>query len=208
MYRQAIQTGLAAILAVGLCMPVPADSSGPLRQRQTDIYGSRQHEPTCCYSEERIWKKTGSQTGWSIDPDSYDPYGFPRRDEYPQRRPEPLPRDVEGSNPWSVAAYDYGGESRHPGKQGTPWGNAQFYQPPAYLYPAPVGAGPGSPLSSYGPGGIDDPYPGLGALGAPGLGYPGAFYPGLGGPLGLLGPLTPLGLYGPGMGLGPGPGIW
>lgn len=205
MYRHGRQSGLAVLLSIGLVVPVTADSSGQLRQRQTDIYGARQHEPTCCYSEERIWKKTGSQTGWSIDPDSYDPYGFPRRDEYRQRRPEPLPRDVEGGNPWSVTEYDYGGGSSR-NARGNPWGNAQFYQPPAYLYPAPVGGRPGSSLSPHGLGGIDDPYLGLGALGAPGLLYPGVFYPGPGGPLGLPGPLTPLGLYGPGMGLGP--GIW
>lgn len=197
------------LLAIGLVLTADAETLTK-HKLQTDIYGARQNEPTCCYSEENIWEKTGSQSGWSINRRSYDAYGFRQRDEYRSTQPEPLPRDREGGNPWSVQTYEFAGDSRRTGNAGNPWANAQFYQPPDYMYPAPVGNGLYSGHAPYGLGGITDPYLGMAGLGAPGLLGPGAFYPGLGGPLGLLGPLTPLGLYGPGIGLWPGlgPGVW
>jgi hypothetical protein len=199
-YWQSSLLAVGIVLIAGIVSPLLA---GPYsKSAQTNIYGTdRNNGPTCCYSEEKIWEKTGSQSGWSVDNRHYDPYGFPQRDEYRDTRPDPLPRDVETGNPWSVQAYDYADEPRRTGNSGNPWVNAQFYQPPAYLYPTPVRTGMAGMNSPYGPGGLGDPYLGLYELGAPGL-----MYPGLGGPLGMLGPLTPLGLYGPGIGLGP--GIW
>lgn len=207
MQRQLLRTGISTLLLAWVVVAI-AESRWEQLPGKTKVYGSGQPEPTCCYSESEIWKETGSQSGWSLDQRSFNPYGFPQRDSRGQRRPTPLPRDGEASNPWSVYSYGFAGDSRRSNKYDNPWDNAQYFQPASYHYPAPVYSGLGSPygLGMYGLGDPFDPY--MGGLGGPGLFYPGLggaglFYPGMG--IYGFGPLAgPLSLYGPGLI----PGIW
>ncbi len=157
-----------------------ADPYGPYASR----YTQQAAEPACCYSGQRLWKQTNTQSGWSINTRQFDPYGFPLRDRYRQTQPAPLPRGVQTENPWSVSPYaslsSYQ-RSVPPGGEGR---NAQYFQPAYYNYPPPVAVGNDLDYVPSDFSAMGDPYlTGLaypyGSPYGPGLAYGPAFLPGM-----------------------------
>jgi len=120
--------------------PVIADPyAQPIPVAPTNVYSVNPVEPTCCYSEQRIWKKTNTQSGWSVSPEHYQPMGFAQRDHYRPSRPTPLPRDRQEDNPWSVIPHGYAGQNYVRKNQNRSRGsNAEYFQPAGYHYPPPV----------------------------------------------------------------------
>ncbi len=163
---------------------------------QEPVYTTGTAEPTCCYSEDRIWRNTNNESRWSTRGRHFSPYGFANREGYRPTRPTPLPRGMESSNPWAGGEYvqRVGGD-----RQGR--GNAEFFRPAYYNYPPPVGPVPGSlagdPLDPL----LMLPTPAPGLLADPYLG--GLYLPGLAGPVGPWGPWSA-----PGMVPGMWPGLW
>ncbi len=161
---------------------------------QTPVYNTGSSEPACCYSADRIWRKTNNESRWSIRGRHFSPYGFANREGYRPSRPTPLPRGVESSNPWAGGEYVQRiGNGRQAGR-----GNAEFFRPAYFNYPPPVGPVPGGvagdPLDPL----LMLPIPAPGLLADPYLG--GLYLPGLAGPVGPWGA--------PGMVPGMWPGWW
>ncbi len=191
----------ALLCGLGLLALSPAMAAGTAADWQAlpgqePVYGSRGEAPTCCYSENRIWRNTNSESGWSTRGRHFSPYGFANRENYRPQRPTPLPRGVESSNPWSGGDY-----VQRVGQRGaaTGRGNAEFFRPAYYNYPPPVGPVPGlggDPLDPL----LMLPTPAPGLQADPYLG--GLYLPGLAGPWGA----GPWGA--PGMTPGFWPGLW
>ncbi len=184
------QTSIAVLLI--LCVsPVMSDSHWQQSSAQTNVYGARSQEPTCCYSQSRLWQNTNTQSGWSVNRKNFDPNGFPQRSDYRPLRPEPLPRDTAQRNPWSVNSPGFAGKRDRAQRPNRQWSNAQYFQPAYYNYPPPVamdrGGGWESDLMLLGIGAQGDPY------------FNGPSYPGYGHGLAPFG-----GPYGPGYP----PGMW
>lgn len=179
------------ITAAGLAAALTAAAAEwPEPIPQEPVYASGNGSPTCCYSEDRIWRRTSNETGWSTKGRHFSPYGFARRDGYRPARPTPLPRGVDSANPWTGGDY----VQRVAGRQGS--GKAEFFRPAYYNYPPPVGPLPGAAGDPLDPLLLPTPTPALAA--DPYLG--GLYLPGLAGPAGPW--------VAPGMLPGYWPGYW
>ncbi len=162
--------GIAVIGVTAALAATAAEWGDPVGQEP--VYATGKGSPTCCYSENRIWRRTSNETGWSTKGRYFSPYGFARRDDYRPRRPAPLPRGVDSANPWTGGDYVQRVDSRR-------GGNAEFFRPAYYNYPPPVGPLPGPAgdpldplllLPTPPPALAADPY--LGGLYLPGLAGP------------------------------------
>lgn len=208
------QTSIVVLLILYIS-PVMSDSNWRQGPAQTDVYGARTQQPSCCYSQNSRRQEANTGSIWRANRSGFGSSGFSQRSDDRPAQPSPLPRDAAQANPWSTSASSAFADrsQRYAGQ----WPSGAYYQPtnyqpgyyqPGYYqpeynnYPSAVALGAdGSdtglmlpPVYGYGP--WNDPY--LGVLGYPGLGYPG---------YGLTPFVSPLWLGG---GYGPGyaPGIW
>lgn len=106
---------------------------------QSNVYSLSPAEPTCCYSERRIWKKTSTQSGWSVNPNQFNPMGFAQRERYRSMQPAPLPRDRRELNPWSVTNQNYSAHYERRNQNRAQGSNAEYFQPGGYRYPVAAG---------------------------------------------------------------------
>lgn len=185
------------LLGTGLLSGQLAQAAGSLYPAEPDvgrIYGSSTGEPTCCYSQSRIWRKTNSQSGWSVQRHSFDPWGFPERESYQAVRPTPLPRGTQLDNPWTMQGSASGRSHGYSRMLSGPGPNADYFQPAPWHYPPPAsptyatayGMTSEAELEPFGFTGPVDPY-------LAGLWSPALFGPG------VLNPMWPIAPFGPGM---------
>lgn len=199
MQHNVYQTSIVVLLMLYIS-PVLSDSNWRQGPAQTDVYGARTQQPTCCYSQNRRRQEASTGSIWSANRSGFGSSGFSRRSDDRPAQPTPLPRDAAQENPWSASASS--GFADRSQRYAGQWPSAAYYQPGYYNYQSPVvmdsdGWDTGlmlPPVYGYGP--WSDPY--LGVLGYPGLGVPG---------YGLTPFVSPLWLGGP---YSPGyvPGIW